>query len=58
MDSSGEQIRLRLEEDRNGLVNYIALLQKQEADLRQRRIMATGVLQYLSQLLGDKDANH
>ena len=58
MDSSRKQIRVRLEEDRNGLINYTRMLEKNIAELKQRLILAQGALQYLTHLLGDKNGNN
>lgn len=56
MAENSEPISLkRLEEDRNGLVNYIAQLRRSIADLKQRAILAEGALQYLNKLLGSEE---
>lgn len=48
----------RLEEDRNGLVNYIAQLRGSIAELKHRAILAEGALQYLNNLLKNEEAKN
>ena len=54
MDSGRKQVRIKqLEEDRNGLINYTRMLEKNIAELKQRLILAQGALQYLNHILGE-----
>lgn len=46
----------RLEEDRNGLIEYKNLLQKNITEIKQRLFLTEGALQYLNQLLNNKEA--
>lgn len=56
MATSGKHITIkRLEEDRNGMLEYVHLLLKNIAELKQRLIMTQGALQYINQLLKQEE---
>jgi len=56
--SSRQAIIKRLNEDREGLINYIGQLKRSISDLQKRQILAEGALQYINQLLKEQEGKN